>query len=68
MTNSNRKALVTFMAKISEAKTLLAELQNYVDNHMEVNPDDVNWGHAGSAERLLHDVTAIADWVFDREQ
>lgn len=62
----NEKALMAFMTKIAEAKTLLDELQNYVDDHMEVSPDDVHWGHVGDAERLLQNVTAITDWVFNR--
>jgi len=63
---TNEKALMAFMSKIAETKTLLQELQNHIDDHMEVNPDDVNWSHVGDAGRLLEDVTTITDWVFRR--
>ena len=34
--------------------TLLEDLKGYVvDNHMDIAPEDVNWGHAGSAQHLL---------------
>ena len=62
----NEKALQEFIAKIAEAKTLLDELQAHVDDHMEVSPDDVNWGDVGNAGRLVHQLTELTDWVFQR--
>ena len=62
----NEKALHEFMAKIAEAKTLLDELQAHVDDHMEVSPDDVDWGDVGSAGYMLEKLTELTDWVFKR--
>jgi hypothetical protein len=60
------KALMAFMEKIAEAKERLEELQGFVDNHMEYSPDDINWGHVGSAGWLVEKLTEATDWAFKR--
>ena len=49
----NEKALGAFMAKIAEAQTLLAELQAHVDDHMGASPEEINYGHVGSAGYMV---------------
>ena len=49
----NEKALSTFMAKVAEAQERLAELTAFVDDHMHKTPEDVSWGKAGDAGRLV---------------
>jgi len=62
----NEKALQAFIGKIAEARTLLDELEAHVDNHMEANPDDINWGHVGSAGYMVEKLTELTDWAFKR--
>jgi len=62
----NEKALQEFMAKIAQAQELLAELQAHADNHMEFNPDEINWGHAGNAGYMVEKLTELTDWAFKR--
>ena len=50
----NQKAMDSYIGSIGEIAILLEGLKGYVvDNHMGIAPEDVNWGHAGSARRLL---------------
>ena len=62
----NEKALGAFMAKIAEAQSLLAELQARVDDHMGESPEDINYGHVGSAGYMVEKLTELTDWAFGR--
>jgi hypothetical protein len=62
----NEKALNTFVGKISEIKERLDELQQFVDNHMEFAPEDIHWGHVGTAEHYLKELTELTDMAFKR--
>ncbi|SET88344.1 hypothetical protein [Oceanicella actignis] len=56
-------ALAAFIGKKAEIDEMLARLQALSDDHFNVSPDDVNWGHVGTlghiAERLA-EITAFA--------
>ena len=62
----NEKALGAFMAKIAEAQTLLAELQAHVDDHMGASPEEINYGHVGSAGYMVEKLTELTDWALGR--
>ena len=62
----NEKALQEFMAKMAQAQELLTELQAHVDDHMGTNPDEINWGHVGSAGYMAEKLTELTDWAFQR--
>jgi len=62
----NEKALGAFMAKITEAQTLLAELQAHVDDHMDASPEEINFGHVGSAGYMVKKLTELTDWALRR--
>ena len=62
----NEKALGALMAKIAEAQTLLAELQAHVDDHMGESPEDINWGHVGSAVYMVERLTELTNWALGR--
>jgi len=66
MIMKNEKALGAFMAKIAEAQTLLAELQAHVDDHMGASPDEINYGHVGSAGYMVEKLTELTDWALER--
>ena len=61
---NNEKALQAFMGKIAEAHALLGELQAHVDEHMGYSPDDINYGHVGSAGWLVEKLTELTDWAY----
>ena len=62
----NEKALGAFMAKIAVAHTLLAELQAHVDDHMGASPEEINYGHVGSAGYMVEKLTELTDWALGR--
>lgn len=59
----NEKALQAFMENMSDAKTLFEKLQAHINDHMGINPDDINWGHVGDIGYIVEKLTAL----FDRE-
>ncbi len=59
----NTKALAAFMAKKQEIDAMLARIAAHSDDHFDVMPDDVSWGHVGTLEdyaALLKRITDIA--------
>ncbi|MCL2576939.1 MAG: hypothetical protein FWE27_02665 [Defluviitaleaceae bacterium] len=62
----NEKALGNFIGLMGEARERIAELQEYIDNHMNTSPDEINWGNCGSAEYLLAQLTELTDWAYNR--
>ena len=62
----HEKALGRFMEQIGEINERLAELQTFVDDHMGYNPDDINWGHVGTAGWFLERLTEMTDHAYNR--
>ena len=50
---NNEKAVSVFMLAVAQIQEELEDLQAYVDNHLNVSPEAVNWGHVGTARHLL---------------
>jgi hypothetical protein len=63
MAKNNEKALNAFIGKIGEISEKLELLRGYVDNHMECDPEDVNWGHVGSAGHVLEQLDEIIEFL-----
>ena len=61
-------AMSKFLATLGESEVLLQEITEHVENHMGADPDEVNWGHVGSAEHLRSRLTEIANFLFNREE
>jgi len=61
---SQEQALEKFMSQIGEINGKLAELQEFADEHMGYHPDDINWGHVGTAGWFLEKLTEITDHTF----
>jgi hypothetical protein len=57
-------ALQKFLAKKVEIDTMLARLQALSDDHFNVDPEAVNWGHVGSIERYAELLRQITDSAF----
>jgi hypothetical protein len=63
---SREKALGAFTESVGEIRERLAELNTYFDEHMEVGPDDINWGHVGDATYFLTELTKLTDKAYGR--
>ncbi len=57
-------ALNAFIAKKVEIDTMLKRLQALSDNHFDVAPDDVSWGHVGDLGRYAELLKQITDAAF----
>jgi len=57
-------ALQRFLAKKGEIDTMLARLQTLSDDHFNVDPEAVNWGHVGTLERHAEHLRQITDSAF----
>jgi len=66
MQAQHEKALDRFMGQIGEINELLAELQTFADDHMGFNPDDINWGHVGTAGWVVEKLTELTDYAYKR--
>ena len=62
----HEKALGRFMGQIGEINDRLEELQTFADDHMGFNPDDINWGHVGTAGWVLEKLTELTDYAYKR--
>lgn len=60
------KALDKFMGQICEINERLSELQKFADDHMGYLPDEINWGHVGTAGWFLEKLTELMDCAYKR--
>jgi len=60
----NTKALAAFMAKKQEIDAMLVRLAALSDEHFQVAPDDVTWGHVGSLDDYAALLKRITDAAF----
>ena len=57
---ARESAVNAFIARVMEAQEKIEVLKAYFENHMEENPEEINWGHVGSAAHsveLLNELT-----------
>lgn len=60
----NTKALAAFMAKKQESDAMLVRIAALSDEHFQVAPDDVAWGHVGSLDDYAALLKRITDAAF----
>ena len=61
---SNDKALDAFMTTKFQIDAMLARLSALSDDHFEVAPDEVHWGHVGTLADYAALLKRIADAAF----
>ncbi|MEJ8570755.1 hypothetical protein [Microbaculum marinum] len=73
MTNSTRSndqtsaptgPLDAFIARKMEIEAMLERLSALCDDHFDVLPDDVNWGHVGTLDHYAARLREISDSAF----
>jgi hypothetical protein len=62
-TKMNDKALDKFVTTIGECQKIVSDLQKAVDNHLDKDPDKINWADVGDAQRPLSDLREIREYV-----
>jgi hypothetical protein len=62
---SNDDALAAFVAGKAEIDAMLTRFQTLSDEHFDVAPDEVNWGHVGSLGHYADLLKRITDMAFN---
>lgn len=52
-----------YIAHLARIQQQLAQLQTLVDDHFNVDPDDVHWGHVGDLQRIENALDEILESV-----
>jgi hypothetical protein len=60
---TNDTALAAFIAAKSEIDRLLAELAALSSDHFHANPDEITWGHVGTANHIRERLQEIASFA-----
>ena len=63
MTNA-QKAIDAFIAAKLKIDDMLARLQALSDDHFNINPDEIHWGHAGTLDHYRARLREICDSAF----
>ena len=61
---SNDEALAAFVARKFEIDAMLDRLRALSDDHFNVSPDDVDWGHVGTLGHYAELLKRITDCAF----
>lgn len=59
-----RTALDAYIAKKIEIDTMIARITALSDDHFNVAPDDVDWGHVGTLAHYAELLKRITDSAF----
>lgn len=60
----NAQPLDAFIARKLEIDAMLARLSALSDEHFDVQPDEVNWGHVGTLAHYAELLKRITDSAF----
>ena len=63
ISTTNEKALATFTAAKAEIDRLLSDLAARSADHFHASPDEINWGHVGSAAHIRDRLREIASFA-----
>ena len=62
----NEKALSAYVQAMGQIEKYLSELQALANDHLGNDPENINWGHVGSAIHLAELLKEAADFASDR--
>lgn len=63
-TRNNDAATTEFVGAIAEMKALLARLEAAADDQLGHAPEEINWGHVGTANHYVAQLREISNSVF----
>jgi chaperonin cofactor prefoldin len=62
--SDKQTALDAFIARKAEIDTMLERIKALSDEHFDVSPDDINWGHVGALAHYAELLKRITDAAF----
>lgn len=57
-------ALDAFLARKAEIDVILARLATLSDEHFNLHPDEIHWGHVGNLEHYASLLRRVSDAAF----
>lgn len=60
---NREQALDAFCHHLGSASELLTLIRRHMDDHMEVDPEEVTWADAGSAAHVVEELKDIARFL-----
>jgi len=61
---TNQTALDAFIARKAEIDEMLVRIQGLSDDHFNVHPNDVHWGHVGDLAHYAEHLREITNAAF----
>ena len=61
--DGNEKALDEFIGTMAALEEKLDALKAHIENHMDTSPEEINWGHVGSAKHLLQLIKEASEFA-----
>ncbi len=62
--HDNSEALDAFIARKTEIDKMLARIQGLSDDHFNVHPDEIHWGHVGDLGGYAEHLREITNAAF----
>ena len=59
----NQKAVDGYVRQVGRASEALDRLTQYIEDHGEIGPDEINWGHVGQMAHLVGQLTELVDQI-----
>lgn len=56
---NNKEAIANYIAFMTSINTTARRIAEWAENHDDVSSDEINWGHVGSAKKILDDLQEI---------
>jgi hypothetical protein len=63
---NHERAVAEFVGIMGEIGERLDELKEFFDDHMGCNPEELNYGHVGTAESFLAELKELTDRAYNR--
>lgn len=60
---TNDKALAAFIAAKAEIDRILADLASLSAEHFQATPDEITWGHVGTANHIRERLQEVASFA-----
>jgi hypothetical protein len=57
-----------FVARVNEIRELLGVIVEATENHFEVDPENVNWGHVGDAAHIASELRDLVAFIRNEER
>ena len=64
--DAHQEAVDAFIARKAEIDTILERLRGLSDDHFDLAPDDITWGHVGQLDRYIGILRDLSDMAFHK--